>query len=125
MPPGLDAAADARNHPHSCFGRWLRRDPVVAGSRLVIAIDSGAIFPAKQRMHTFSGVTILLKPGVVVAALMVQHHESARWEISRRSRNERACEVTEPLFMPDQIQSAPPASRVARLFNSQTSIRLA
>ncbi len=50
---------------------------------------------------------------------------SARAQISLRSRNERACAVTEPLFMPDQMQSGPPAARVVRLFSSQTSIRRA
>ena len=50
---------------------------------------------------------------------------SARAQISFRSRNERACVVTEPLFMPDQMQSAPPAARVVRLFNSQSSMRRA
>ena len=50
---------------------------------------------------------------------------SARWQIARRSRNERACAVTEPLFMPDQMQSGPPAARVVLLLRSQTSIRRA
>ncbi len=50
---------------------------------------------------------------------------SARRQISRRSRNERASAVTEPLFMPDQMQSGPPAPRVVRLFSSHTSSRRA
>lgn len=41
---------------------------------------------------------------------------SARAQISFKSRNERACAVTDPLFIPAQMHSGPPASRVVRLF---------
>jgi hypothetical protein len=50
---------------------------------------------------------------------------SARAQIAFRSRNERAWVVTEPLFMPAQMQSGPPAARVVRLFSSHTSVRRA
>ena len=47
----------------------------------------------------------------------------ARLQISLRSRKEDACAVTDPLFMPDQMQSGPPAAWVVRLFSSQISVR--
>ena len=42
---------------------------------------------------------------------------------SARVRYERVNEETDPLFMPDQMQSAPPAACVTRLFRSQISSR--
>jgi hypothetical protein len=50
---------------------------------------------------------------------------SARAQMALRSRNDRAWAVTEPLFMPVQMQSGPPAARVTRLFSSQISVRRA
>ena len=126
VPPRLDAAGDAGDHPHPRFGGRLARDAEVAGPDWYIAMLSGAsLSQPSSAVHALAGVAVLLEAGVVVAPLVVEHHDVGALADLAQSRKERACAVTDPLFMPDQMQSGPPAARVTRLFSSQTSIRRA
>ncbi len=61
--------------------------------------------PSKP-VDALAGLAVLLEAGVVVAPLVVEHHDLARACRSPQSRGKTAaCAVTEPLFMPDQMQS--------------------
>ena len=71
------------------------------------------LVPAEHAVHALAGVAVLLEARVVVAPLVIEHQDRRRARRSPSDRgSERACAVTEPLFMPDQRQSGPPAARV-------------
>ncbi len=125
VPPGLDAGGDSRDHPHAGFGRRLAGKAKVAGAGLIHGHAFGGEFvPAENAVDAFAGVAVLLEAGGIVAALMIEHHDFGALGRFRGGRGRIVpCWVTEPLFMPDQMQSLPPAARVTLLFNSQISMR--
>ena len=76
VPPRLDAAGDAGDHPHPRLGRGLARDAVVARPDWYIAmLLRRQLVPAEQPVDALAGVAVLLEAGVVVAPLVIEHHD--------------------------------------------------
>ena len=91
MPPWLDAAGDARDHPHPRLGRRLARHAVITRARLVHRHGFGReLVPPEKRVDALAGVPVLLKPRVVVSPLVVEHHDVGAGadflEIAERAR---------------------------------------
>ncbi len=91
MPPRLNAASQPGDHPHARLGRRLTRQPVVARARLIQRHAlRRQLFPAHEPVYALARIAVLLEPGLVVAALMIEHQDVGASgdlaEVAERSR---------------------------------------
>ena len=94
VPPRLDPASHTGDHPHTSLWRGFTRNPVVTGTRLVHRHTfRSQLVPAKHAVNSLAGVTVLLKPGIVITTLMIEHENAGplrdRTKIAERSGQRR------------------------------------
>src|ERR1039458_1956277 len=76
MPPGLQAAGDAVEHPHPRLGRRFAGQPERGPSRLIQGHALGdQLVPAEQAVDEFARLAVVLKARCVTARLMVEHDD--------------------------------------------------
>ena len=76
VPPRLNATGDAGDHPHARFRRRLARDAIVARTGFVHRHRLGReLVPSEHHVDALAGIAILLEAGIVIAPLMIEHHD--------------------------------------------------